>query len=197
MPEKFPPFFRQSPANQESNQTVYGTGPNLVSQEETHPARFYYFKILVNLFKKLSFFITVLFGLMLLMNIYYNLRLEGQRKILNQLANEVGRYTDINAEARDIDKKTIFYQKTLSQRNILGDKAETIFSGINERINLTDMVITLEKFDMTIEVKSPFDFADLMAKYLQSKNIGSISIQSADLNRTKGVFKVVLSGTYK
>jgi hypothetical protein len=206
MPEKSLPFFREpqqnlpnqlDPLSPQSSQTVYGSGPNLISEEEILPPNFFYIDKAFKFFRKASFFIVIVFGLMLMANFVLNLKLEAQRKMTNQLADEVGRYTLIQKNAADVDKKTQFYQNTLSQRYILGDKTKVIFSNLDPSTVLTTVSITPEKFSMTIEVATPLDFAKLVARYLESDRIASVTLRSADLIANRNVFKVSMEGTYK
>jgi hypothetical protein len=208
MQEKSLPFFRTKQPNQQdqqqpdplnpiSSQSVYGTGPNLISQEELLPPNLFYIDKAFKFFRSASFFIVITFGIMLAANFVVNLKLESQRKMINQLADEVGRYTLVEKQATEIKKRTDFYESTLSKRHLLGDKAQTIFLNIDPTTSLNTISITPEKFTMTIEVLSPLDFAKLVSRYLESGRIASITLRSADLLANKNVFKIVLEGTYK
>jgi len=134
---------------------------------------------------------------MLIVNSVLNLKLQSQRKMINQLADEVGSYSLVVKQAIDIDKKIKFYENTLIQRYVLGDKAHIIFSNLDPTTALSAILITPEKFTMIVEVATPLDFARLVTKYLESDRIASVTIHSADLLANKNVFKVSLEGTYK
>lgn len=203
MPEKSPPFFRgkqpdrSNQLSPQSSSQIYSSGPNLILQEEVLPSNYFYIDKLFKTFRDVSYYFVVIFGLMLIANFVLNLKLESQRKMINQLADEVGQYTLIEKQAIDVDRKTKFYQKTLIQRYVLGDKARVIFSGLNPAIALNAMSITPEKFTMTIEVATPMHFAKIINTYLESDRIASITLRSADLVVNRNVYKVMLEGTYK
>ena len=206
MPEKSLPFFREKktkqpnqpdPLSPQNSQAIYSSGPNLVLQEEILPSNYFYIDKFFKFFRKTSFFIVILFGAMLIVNSILNLKLQSQRKIINQLADEVGSYSLVEKQAIDVDKKIKFYENTLSQRYVLGDKAHVIFSNLNSTAVLNAISIAPEKFTMVVEVATPLDFAKLVTKYLESARIASITIHSADLVANKNIFKVSLEGTYK
>lgn len=203
MPEKSLPFYRSSqqkqsnPQEQPSNQAIFNIGTNLVFQDETLPANFQSMVFLTGLFKKLIFLTIVVFGLMLMANVYLNLKLESQRLVINQLADQVGTFTLTEKQAIDIDKKINFYQATLSQRNLLGDKTKAIFSNLPDDIKLLDINLSPTKFSMNIEVGTPLEFAKLIAKYLSDPHISQISLNSADLITSRNVFRVNIGGVFK
>lgn len=204
MLEKSLPFFRQNPPkpepsleNQQNNSSTYGSGPNLVyHQDYTAPLVGYSNKI-TSILKKWSFALTIVFGIGLCFNYYLDLRLASRREIINQLATEVGNYTDTRSKAIDIDKKSNFYKNTLSTRALLGEKAHDTFSNLNPQTVLQQAALYPDKFMIEVEVSSPLEFAQLVARYLQSKHISSLSLQSADLVASRQVYRVVMQGTYK
>lgn len=203
MLEKSLPFFRETQPNQpkqlgpQSSSQIYSSGPNLLLQEEVLPVNYFYTDKFLKTFRQMSFFITILFGLMLTANFVLNLKLESQRKMINQLADEVGQYTLVEKQAIDVARKTKFYENTLSQRYILGDKSRIIFSSLDPSVVLKTTSIAPEKFTMTIEVATPVSFAKLINTYLESDRIASITLRSADLRTTRNVYEVTFEGTYK
>lgn len=224
MPEKSLPFFRQNKPSQEQNPqsqlnnafgflgkllskgtrdetratpNVYGAGANLVYQEEKPQVVQFYADRLTSVFRKLSFITILVFLALLAVNKYLDLKLAGQRVMVNSIANEAARYSLVRRQALEIDKKSKFYHQTMAARSVLGDKVSDTFNKIMPDIKLLDMEIDRDGFNMIIEVGSPLEFAKLIASYMESSHIASISLKSASLMSSRDVFRVQLEGKYK
>jgi hypothetical protein len=200
MPEKHLPFYRlqlQGKEKQPKSQSKYSSTPNFIFQEEYLPYNAVYMFVAASFLRKLSYAIVIVFGLMLLLNNFFNLKLESQRIVNGAIADRLQRFTPIERTAREVDRKTKFYEQTLSERSLLGEKTRVIFSKLNPQIKLESANVNLTDFELQIIVFSPLDFARLTNEYLQEKQIASIILQRADYRAGDRSYSILLKGSYK
>jgi hypothetical protein len=200
MPEKHLPFYRLpllGKEKQPKKQSPNSPSSNFVLHEEFIPASNYQLVVITGLIRKSTTAILVVFGLMLAMNIFLNLKLESQKIVNNTVADHLQRFKPIEQDAILLDKKTKFYEKTIAERSVLGDKSRVVFSNLDSSIVLNTASILVAKFTLDITVKSPLDFALLATRYLKESNIDSITLVSANYKPDSQQYHVVLEGNFK
>jgi hypothetical protein len=189
----------QSPLNQ-SDAPEIGIGfqkRGSIFKEELSDDAYKRFGAVVTLFKHLSYYILIVFASLLVVGGYLDLRLTSQKSEVDELARQLEAFSQTRVQAIEVDKEIAFYKKTLTQRVTLGGKAIAVFGNIGPNIKVGSATLDINKFQLSMEVKTPFEFASLMEAYAKTGVINEISLQSAELIPNRGVFVVTLKGNYK
>lgn len=204
MLRNFLPFLHQKDPNAPQSSSVNdmpishnGLGSSLFYQQENSETIYFSLGRLASLFKKLSYLILWSFLLLLIYNFYLDLKLKSSYKMLDSFSSQAEYYSLVRAKAMSLNKKIDFYNQTLSRRVSVGEKNKVLFSNVSSTSSVKNALVTSDKFTLSIEVLSPYDFGVLINKYLDSGHIAEISLKSAELSPKTNIYEVTLQGKFK
>ena len=115
----------------------------------------------------------------------------------SKLVEEIESYSDIEEKAKRISDKTITYKKFLSSRFLISDKVDYVLDNIGPEIELSNLDINQQGFSISISGKDAIDFTNLIVRYLEDGLVSEIVINSASLDKSDNVYKVMLRGNFK
>jgi len=115
----------------------------------------------------------------------------------SKLVEEIETYSDIEEKAKRISDKTITYKKFLSSRFLISDKVDYVIDNIGSEIELSNLDISQQGFSISISGKDAIDFTNLIVRYLEDGLVSEIVINSASLDKSDNVYKVMLRGNFK
>lgn len=114
-----------------------------------------------------------------------------------KLVEEIESYSDIEEKAKRISDKTITYKKFLSSRFLISDKVDYVLDNIGPEIELSNLDINQQGFSISISGKDAIDFTNLIVRYLEDGLVSEIVINSASLDKSENIYKVMLRGNFK
>jgi len=141
--------------------------------------------------------ISVLFGVLLILNFTLSFMIQYQKGWQSKLVEEIESYSDIEEKAKRISDKTITYKKFLSSRFLISDKVDYVLDNIGPEIELSNLDINQQGFSISISGKDAIDFTNLIVRYLEDGLVSEIVINSASLDKSDNVYKVMLRGNFK
>ncbi len=115
----------------------------------------------------------------------------------SKLVEEIETYSDIEEKAKRISDKTVTYKKFLSSRFLISDKVDYVIDNIGSEIELSNLDISQQGFSISISGKDAIDFTNLIVRYLEDGLVSEIVINSASLDKSDNVYKVMLRGNFK
>ena len=115
----------------------------------------------------------------------------------SKLVEEIESYSDIEEKAKRISDKTIAYKKFLSSRFLISDKVDYVLDNIGPEIELSNLDINQQGFSISISGKDAIDFTNLIVRYLEDGLVSEIVINSASLDKSGNIYKVMLRGNFK
>ncbi|HNU76274.1 MAG TPA: hypothetical protein PKL88_00985 [bacterium] len=115
----------------------------------------------------------------------------------SKLVEEIESYSDIEEKAKRISDKTITYKKFLSSRFLISDKVDYVLDNIGPEIELSNLDINQQGFSISISGKDAIDFTNLIVRYLEDGLVSEIVINSASLDKSGNIYKVMLRGNFK
>ncbi len=115
----------------------------------------------------------------------------------SKLVEEIESYSDIEEKAKRISDKTITYKKFLSSRFLISDKVDYVLDNIGPEIELSNLDINQQGFSISISGKDAIDFTNLIVRYLEDGLVSEIVINSASLDKSENIYKVMLRGNFK
>lgn len=113
------------------------------------------------------------------------------------MVEEIESYSDIEEKAKRISDKTITYKKFLSSRFLISDKVDYVLDNIGPEIELSNLDINQQGFSISISGKDAIDFTNLIVRYLEDGLVSEIVINSASLDKSGNIYKVMLRGNFK
>lgn len=141
--------------------------------------------------------ISVLFGVLLILNFTLSFMIQYQKGWQSKLVEEIESYSDIEEKAKRISDKTITYKKFLSSRFLISDKVDYVLDNIGPEIELSNLDINQQGFSISISGKDAIDFTNLIVRYLEDGLVSEIVINSASLDKSENIYKVMLRGNFK
>jgi len=141
--------------------------------------------------------ISVLFGVLLILNFTLSFMIQYQKGWQSKLVEEIESYSDIEEKAKRISDKTITYKKFLSSRFLISDKVDYVLDNIGPEIELSNLDINQQGFSISISGKDAIDFTNLIVRYLEDGLVSEIVINSASLDKSGNIYKVMLRGNFK
>ncbi|OGC68987.1 hypothetical protein A2415_04280 [candidate division WWE3 bacterium RIFOXYC1_FULL_39_7] len=130
-------------------------------------------------------------------NLLMDVRLNAAKVDLDSAYEAAAVYKEDAAAIQEIDRKTAFYKNIQNSRSLVGEKSSVLFEELGGTMSVVSSSLTPQSFKITLEGSSPLDFAKLLNKYLESGLVESISIKSAELQRSKNNYKVDFEGVFK
>ena len=115
----------------------------------------------------------------------------------SKLVEEIQTYSDIEEKAKRISDKTVMYKKFLSSRFLISDKVDYVIDNIGSEIELSNLDISQQGFSISISGKDAIDFTNLIVRYLEDGLVSEILINSASLDKSENIYKVMLRGNFK
>ena len=115
----------------------------------------------------------------------------------SKLVEEIETYSDIEEKAKRISDKTVTYKKFLSSRFLISDKVDYVLDNIGPEIELSNLDINQQGFSISISGKDAIDFTNLIVRYLEDGLVSEIVINSASLDKSENIYKVMLRGNFK
>ena len=115
----------------------------------------------------------------------------------SKLVEEIETYSDIEEKAKRISDKTVTYKKFLSSRFLISDKVDYVIDNIGSEIELSNLDISQQGFSISISGKDAIDFTNLIVRYLEDGLVSEIVINSASLDKSENIYKVMLRGNFK
>ncbi len=115
----------------------------------------------------------------------------------SKLVEEIQTYSDIEEKAKRISDKTVMYKKFLSSRFLISDKVDYVIDNIGSEIELSNLDISQQGFSISISGKDAIDFTNLIVRYLEDGLVSEIVINSASLDKSENIYKVMLRGNFK
>ena len=115
----------------------------------------------------------------------------------SKLVEEIETYSDIEEKAKRISDKTVTYKKFLASRFLISDKVDYVIDNIGSEIELSNLDISQQGFSISISGKDAIDFTNLIVRYLEDGLVSEIFINSASLDKSDNVYKVMLRGNFK
>ena len=141
--------------------------------------------------------ISVIFGVLLILNFTLSFMIQYQKGWQSKLVEEIETYSDIEEKAKRISDKTVTYKKFLSSRFLISDKVDYVIDNIGSEIELSNLDISQQGFSISISGKDAIDFTNLIVRYLEDGLVSEIVINSASLDKSDNVYKVMLRGNFK
>ena len=141
--------------------------------------------------------ISVIFGVLLILNFTLSFIIQYQKGWQSKLVEEIETYSDIEEKAKRISDKTVMYKKFLSSRFLISDKVDYVIDNIGSEIELSNLDISQQGFSISISGKDAIDFTNLIVRYLEDGLVSEIVINSASLDKSDNVYKVMLRGNFK
>lgn len=141
--------------------------------------------------------ISVLFGVLLILNFTLSFMIQYKKGWQSKLVEEIESYSDIEEKAKRISDKTITYKKFLSSRFLISDKVDYVLDNIGPEIELSNLDINQQGFSISISGKDAIDFTNLIVRYLEDGLVSEIVINSASLDKSGNIYKVMLRGNFK
>jgi hypothetical protein len=175
---------------------AYKNGPNLIFHDEKRPYNAEFLKILSASFYKASLLTLGIFIAVVIANAVLTLNLLSSRALINSMAMRLEPYTSVKKAALDVEAKIKFYEKTLSSRALMGNRASMIFSNLGPSVQLRSANVNLNRFTIDVVISSPLEFAKLTSRYLDNDLITSITLKSAELDAPTGNYKVIMEGIF-
>ncbi len=115
----------------------------------------------------------------------------------SKLVEEIETYSDIEEKARKISDKTVTYKKFLSNRSLISDKVDYIVDNIGSEIDFTNFDLNQQGFSISVSGRDAIDFTNLIVRYLEGGMVSEIIINSASLDKSENIYKVLLRGNFK
>ena len=115
----------------------------------------------------------------------------------SKLVEEIETYSDIEEKARKISDKTVTYKKFLSNRSLISDKVDYIVDNIGSEIEFTNFDLNQQGFSISVSGRDAIDFTNLIVRYLEGGMVSEIIINSASLDKSENIYKVLLRGNFK
>lgn len=115
----------------------------------------------------------------------------------DRLVGEIETYADIEERAKKISDKTFIYKKSLSSRLLISGKVDHVLDNIGSEIELSSLDINQQGFSIVVSGKDAIDFTNLIVRYLESDLVTEIIINSASLDKSENIYKVMLRGNFK
>lgn len=199
--EKNPPSKASSELTQSEKDpysAIFGSNaaPNFALKLELENPNYYYYAIFARLFKFGAFFVVVSFMGLLILNLYFDLKLESLNRMLQSRENVASAYRSTRDIALDVDKKIKFYNNTLSQRAIVGDKAASVFGALGSGVEFVSLVIDSKNFFLTVTAENASEFAQLLATYSEDPLIRELSLTSATVYFNPKRYEISLEGKF-
>lgn len=141
--------------------------------------------------------VSVAFGVLLILNFTVSFMIQYQKGWQNRLVEEIETYSDVEEKAKKISDKTVTYKKFLSSRVLISDKVDYVIDNIGPEIELNNFDLSQEGFSISITGKDAIDFTNLIVRYLESGLVAEIIINSASLDKSENIYKVMLRGNFK
>ncbi|HPD73905.1 MAG TPA: hypothetical protein P5014_02415, partial [Patescibacteria group bacterium] len=141
--------------------------------------------------------ISVIFGVLLILNFTLSFMIQYQKGWQSKLVEEIQTYSDIEEKAKRISDKTVMYKKFLSSRFLISDKVDYVIDNIGSEIELSNLDISQQGFSISISGKDAIDFTNLIVRYLEDGLVSEIVINSASLDKSENIYKVMLRGNFK
>lgn len=141
--------------------------------------------------------VSVAFGVMLILNFTVSFMLQYQKGWQSRLVAEIETYSDIEERAKKISDKTVAYKNFLSNRFLISDKVGFVMDNLGSEIELSSFDVNQQGFSISISGKDAIDFTNLIVRYLESDMVAEIIINSASLDKSENIYKVMLRGNFK
>jgi len=139
----------------------------------------------------------VAFGVLLILNFTVYFMIQYQKGWQSKLVEEIETYSDIEEKARKISDKTVTYKKFLSNRSLISDKVDYIVDNIGSEIDFTNFDLNQQGFSISVSGRDAIDFTNLIVRYLEGGMVSEIIINSASLDKSENIYKVLLRGNFK
>ena len=137
------------------------------------------------------------FGVLLILNFTVYFMIQYQKGWQSKLVEEIETYSDIEEKARKISDKTVTYKKFLSNRSLISDKVDYIVDNIGSEIDFTNFDLNQQGFSISVSGRDAIDFTNLIVRYLEGGMVSEIIINSASLDKSENIYKVLLRGNFK
>jgi len=141
--------------------------------------------------------VSVAFGVLLILNFTVYFMIQYQKGWQSKLVEEIETYSDIEEKARKISDKTVTYKKFLSNRSLISDKVDYIVDNIGSEIDFTNFDLNQQGFSISVSGRDAIDFTNLIVRYLEGGMVSEIIINSASLDKSENIYKVLLRGNFK
>ncbi len=103
----------------------------------------------------------------------------------------------MEANAKSIDKRTVYYKKLLSLRRSISSKVEFITNKTASDITVTNIRYTPEGFYISANGPDAYSCSKLISGYLSENVVSEIAIQGAKFNTRTGRFEIDMEGKFK
>ena len=115
----------------------------------------------------------------------------------SKLVEEIETYSDIEEKAKRISDKTVTYKKFLASRFLISDKVDYVIDNIGSEIELSNLDLSQQGLPISLSGKDAIDFTNLIVRYLEDGLVSEIVINSASLDKSENIYKVMLRGNFK
>lgn len=154
-------------------------------------------KISVSRFRKTIIWISVVFGVLLLINSVLFFVLNSLKSQQDVLVKRVSTYLDIEKQAKNADRRLTYYKKIVDRKKNLAPKVDFVLKNLSSDINLKNLKVDAVSFRISADAPSPLNFTTLIASYLNGDTVSEIILRSANLNYATKRFEVDMEGKFK
>ena len=173
------------------------SGFNLISKSQRLYIAPKFASEFILIIRKLIIGVSVIFGVLLILNFTLSYMIKYQKGWQDRLVGEIETYADIEERAKKISDKTFIYKKSLSSRLLISGKVDHVLDNIGSEIELSSLDINQQGFSIVVSGKDAIDFTNLIVRYLESDLVTEIIINSASLDKSENIYKVMLRGNFK
>jgi len=196
-PNQIPSLEKSQKPNQSEKGSYLGTDLNLISSSQRNVLEPESVRRKISLLRSFVIFVSIIFGIVLIANFLMVSVLDSQKRNQDQLLKIVKSYSDVEERAKIIGEKTILYKKILSGKDAVSPKVKFVMNNLGSNVELRDVDLQKTGFSLSIKVDTPYDFTNLISRYLEGDMISEISIESASLDMQDSKFNVYMKGVFK
>jgi len=149
------------------------------------------------IYKLISIVISSIFIVLFFISVFLNIRLSSLKSNIDAQVLKVDAYAQVEASYGSIAKSLNTYKSVRDTKTSIYNKTLVVYEDIPNGIVINSLNITDVDFHISLSSTDLLLFSKLIAQYLRSPLVSSITLESANLSSITQGYLVSIKGTFK